>query len=193
MFDVGDGDDGPWSSFTLQVGTPPQVVKVFPSTSGYQTIVVLPLGCGSTDPVDCPKLRGLLFDSTQSSSWNNNTANLTTQVYPNNIGRTVGLSSKGSFGFDNVTLGWPGAGGPMLKNQTIGGIASKDSYLGQFGLSPRPSNFTSFSVPIPSFMENLQTQNMIPSRSWAYSAGNQYRKSTSCHFRFDTFPNGTRQ
>lgn len=28
-----DGDDGPWSSFVVQIGTPPQSMKVFISTS----------------------------------------------------------------------------------------------------------------------------------------------------------------
>ena len=89
------------------------------------------------------------------------------------------VSPKGSFGFDDVTLGWGGSGGPSLKNQTVGGIASKDSYLGQFGLSPRASNFTDFTAPVPSYMENLKAQNMIPSKSWAYTAGNQYRKRST--------------
>lgn len=88
----------------------------------------------------------------------------------------MGLSSRASFGFDDVALDWPGANGPKLTNQTVGGIVTKDSYLGQFGLAPRASNFTSFSAPVPSYMENLKSQNMIPSKSWAYTAGNQYRK-----------------
>jgi len=176
---LGDGSDGPWSSFTIQVGNPPQVVKVFPSTSGYQTIVVLPQGCTTSDPSNCSDLRGRLFNPAASTSWINNTANATTQIYPNNVGKSVGFTSKGSFGFDDVTLGWGGSGGPSLKNQTVGGIASKDSYLGQFGLSPRASNFTDFTVPVPSYMENLKAQNMIPSKSWAYTAGNQYRKRST--------------
>lgn len=32
-----DGNDGPWSSFVIQVGTPAQNVKTLISTAGYQT------------------------------------------------------------------------------------------------------------------------------------------------------------
>lgn len=45
-----DGNDGPWSSFVLRVGTPAQTVKVMISTAGSQTWVVLPDGCTSLDP-----------------------------------------------------------------------------------------------------------------------------------------------
>ena len=43
------------------------------------------------------------------------------------------------------------------------------------GLNPRPSNFTNFSNPVPSYLSSLKTQGLIPSLSWAYTAGNQYR------------------
>jgi hypothetical protein len=63
-----DGNDGPWSSFTLQIGTPPQDVKVFISTAGTQTWVVVPEGGGSSDPSNCPALRGGEFALNQSST-----------------------------------------------------------------------------------------------------------------------------
>lgn len=47
--------------------------------------------------------------------------------------------------------------------------------MGLLGLTPRSSNFTSFNNPIPSFMQSLQEQSLIPSVSWSYTAGNQYR------------------
>ena len=43
------------------------------------------------------------------------------------------------------------------------------------GLNPRPSNFSNFSDPVPSYLSALKDQSMIPSLSWAYTAGNQYR------------------
>lgn len=43
------------------------------------------------------------------------------------------------------------------------------------GLNPRPSNFSDYSDPIPSYLSNLKTGSFIPSLSWAYTAGNQYR------------------
>jgi hypothetical protein len=64
-----------------------------------------------------------------------------------------------------------------LKNQTIAGIATEEFYLGVFGINPRPSNFTTFDDPVPSYMKNLRDQSLIPSTSWGYTAGNPYRKS----------------
>ena len=56
------------------------------------------------------------------------------------------------------------------------GISSEfDFYFGVFGLNPRPTNFTTYNDPVPSYMSNLKEKNIIPSLSWAYTAGNQYR------------------
>ncbi|KAH6675062.1 aspartic peptidase domain-containing protein [Halenospora varia] len=170
-----DGDDGSWSSFPIQVGTPPQLLRVYVSTALHQTSVVLPQGCIATDPTDCANLRGGEFKLNESSTWVKNTANLSTDIYPFLVGEQLGYTGKARLGFDDLTLDWAGAGGPSLKNQTIAGIATKDSYLGVLGLAPRASNFTSFNNPIPSLMQNLKNQSLIPSTSYGYTAGNQYR------------------
>jgi hypothetical protein len=91
----------------------------------------------------------------------------------------LGYSGKGRYGFDNITLGYIGSGGPTLANQTVATIATKDFFLGLFGLKPQASNFTNLNNPIPSFMQNLRSQSIIPSMSWAYTAGNQYREQSS--------------
>lgn len=167
-----DGNDGPWSTFTLQVGTPAQDVKVLVSTSGYQIWTVAPQGCTSTDPPDCAKSRGFLFDSSKSTSWNNVSTNSTFAIGPEN---RLGYQGNGLYGYDSVALGWQGSGGPKLEQQVIAGIATKDFYLGVLGLDPRPTNFTDFEHPIPSFLTNLLNQSKIPSLAWGYTAGNQYR------------------
>ena len=48
-------------------------------------------------------------------------------------------------------------------------------WLGIFGLNPRPTNFTTFADPQTSFVQALADNKTIPSVSWAYTAGNQYR------------------
>jgi hypothetical protein len=118
-----------------------------------------------------------LFNFTSSLTWENNTANPNTNIYELGVGSALGYHGKAILGFDDVTLGWKGAGGPALKNQTVAGFATRDSYLGLFGLASRASNFTNMSNPIPSYMQNLRQSSRIPSLSWAYTAGNQYRKS----------------
>ena len=169
-----DGNDGPWSSFTLQVGTPAQDVKVFVSTAGFQTWVVLPQGCTASDPPGCFTLRGGEFLTNQSTTWapNNGSVN---GFFELGIEKNLGYTGNGAFGYDTVTLGWQGSGGPSLQQQIVAGIATKGFYLGLFGLNPRPTNFYTFDNPVPSYMTNLKSRSMIPSLSWAYTAGNQYR------------------
>ncbi|KAG0650065.1 hypothetical protein D0Z07_3295 [Hyphodiscus hymeniophilus] len=168
-----DGNDGPFSSFNISVGTPPQDLKVFISSSLYQTLVVLELGCeGQDDPPNCAALRGGEFFSNESSTWQNNTANISTSIYPMLLDTQLGYNARAQLGFDVVTLG--GAPATTLNNQTVGEFAVADSYLGLFGLDPRSSNFSG-SPPIPSYLQNLRNQSLIPSLSWGYSAGNQYR------------------
>jgi hypothetical protein len=64
-----DGNDGPWSSFSLRVGTPPQNLRVLVSTASNQPWGVLPEGCQSSDPSDCPNDRGTIFQPNASSSY----------------------------------------------------------------------------------------------------------------------------
>lgn len=170
-----DGNDGPWSSFVIQVGTPAQNVKVLISTAGYQTWAVLPQGCTSSDPPTCGISRGGEFRANESTTW---VANNVTSKGIFSLGLELNLGyagNNGEYGYDTVGLGWQGSGGPSLDQQIVAGIATKQFYLGIFGLNPRPSNFTSFNNPIPSYISNLRKESLISSLSWGYTAGNQYR------------------
>jgi hypothetical protein len=59
--------------------------------------------------------------------------------------------------------------------KVVGGIATTDFFIGMFGLNPASSNFSTFNDPVPSYMSSLKTNNKIPSLSYGYTAGNQYR------------------
>ena len=169
-----EGNDGPWSTFTLQVGTPAQDVRVMVSTQHWQTLVVNPLGCGGGEPENCADLRGGLFNQNDSTTWVQNrvSANGTFEI---GVEQNLGYTGNGLYGSDTVALGWQGSNGPSLGQQVVGSIATPDFYMGSFGLDPRPTNFSTFTNPVPSYMQNLKSQNLIPSLSWAYTAGNQYR------------------
>lgn len=81
------------------------------------------------------------------------------------------------YGFDNVGIGWQGSSGvTVLDNQVVAGFAVQDFWLGLFGLTPRPINFTDFNDPHPSFVQTLWNKSMIPSLSWSYTAGARYRE-----------------
>lgn len=170
-----DGNDGPWSFFVIRVGTPAQDVKVLISTAGYQTWVVLPQGCTSSDPPTCGVSRGGEFRLNESSTWVTN--NVTSKgIFSLGLELNLGYSgNNGQYGYDTIALGWEGSGAPTLDQQIMAGIDTKQFYLGIFGLCPRPTNFTNFNNPIPSYLSNLRKKLLIPSISWGYTAGNQYR------------------
>lgn len=86
----------------------------------------------------------------------------------------LGLSGNASYGYDTINLGVPGAGLPSLQKQVIAGLWTDDFFLGSLGLSPVPFNFTNLNDPQPSMLSTLYNQSLIPSRSWAYSAGAHY-------------------
>lgn len=89
--------------------------------------------------------------------------------------QNLGLDTSGNFGFDTVTLGWQGAGGPTIEHATVATIANFTYWLGIFGVNPRSTNFTTLNDPQPSYMTQLYNQSKIPSLSYGYTAGSQYR------------------
>lgn len=170
-----DGNDGPWSSFFMQVSTPAQNLRLLPSNSGNAIWPVLPQGCTASDPRNCGDLRGALFLPNSSSTWIN--IGLYGLVLSEEAG--LGYSGNANYGYDNVTLGWLGGGLPTLSLQVIEGFAVKDFYIGTFGLSPHAINISTLNDPKPSFLGALAQQNHTPSTSWAYTAGAYYRQPTA--------------
>lgn len=131
-------------------------------------------GCGSGDSTTCAEERGTLWNRNNSLTYVANTANVTTDIYTLDLEAHLGYTGKGRYGFDTVQLGWQKEG-VELKNQTVVGIATKSYFLGIFGLDPRISSFKGDEKPVQSYIANLKTQLIIPSLSWAYTAGNTYR------------------
>ena len=170
-----DGNDGPWSSFSVQVGTPAQNLRLLPSNSGNAIWPVLPQGCTTGDPRNCGDLRGALFLPNSSSTWIN--IGFYGLILTEEVG--LGYGGNANFGYDNVTLGWLGSGLPTLSGQVIEGFAIKDSYIGSFGLSPHAVNISTLDDPKPSLLGALAQQNDTPSTSWAYTAGAYYRQPTA--------------
>lgn len=176
--DFWDGNDGLWNSFIVQVGTPPQDFRVLPSILEQAAWIPHPQGCTPDDPIDCPYDRGVLpfqgnnntgFQANESSSWD-----LIGLYRLSWYGELMGYSGNGQFGFDNVVLSNK-SDALELPHQVVAAIADKSFYLGQFGLGPKPSNFTTFNDPIPNYMANLVSEEKIPSMSFAYTAGAHYR------------------
>ncbi|KAL8810372.1 MAG: hypothetical protein Q9200_002631 [Gallowayella weberi] len=162
--------DGGSSSFNLRVGTPPQVARVLVSTAGQATWVVSPLGCPPGVSTSCSDVRGWLYDSDKSRTWQelgNFSLGLETNLYP---------SDNATYGLDSVALGsTDNNGGPNLTNQVVAAISGYEYVLGMFGLGQQPTNLSDFNQPIPSFLTSLYNQKLIPSLSWGYTAGAKYQ------------------
>ncbi|KAF2677198.1 acid protease [Lentithecium fluviatile CBS 122367] len=175
---VWDGNDGRWSSFIVRIGTPEQTFRILPATSGHETFIPLPEGCIESDPSDCGSLRGAYpFNGKASNGFAINASSTWKPIglYSLTFGDKLGMNDNGMYGFDTVGLALPNSGGLTLAGQIVAGIATKNFYLGLLGLGPKPSNFSDFEYPQPSFMRNLKDQNKIPSLSFAYTAGAAYR------------------
>ena len=163
-----DGDDGPWSSFTLRLGTPEQNVRVFVSSSSPDTWVVLPNAC-STGDSNCLEERGQTYDYNTSSTWRQH------GFFQISTEQNLNLSAQAVFGNETLGLGVQGSGGPTLTDQIVAGYTGNDFYLGMFGLNPASTNFTPQDQGQASYMSTLKSQNLIPSISFGYTAGNKYR------------------
>ncbi|KAF2205701.1 acid protease [Delitschia confertaspora ATCC 74209] len=166
-----EGNDGPWSTFALQIGQKPQPLRLLPSTSSSFTYVVTAPGCPPSFPQNCPDSRGNLFNSNNSLTW------IPNSIFQLGLSENLGVNINGDFGFDTVTLGWQGSGGPSVEHSIVAGIGdARFSWLGGLGLNPRPTNFSTFpNNPQVSFLQALFNEKKIPSLSWSYTAGAPYR------------------
>ena len=159
-------------------------MRVLISTASEVTWVVLPGGCppgafGNVNYPNCSQSRGNLFDPSHSSSWR--------EIGNYSLGSelNLGYDFDGTYGLDTIALGSTNlSGGPTLNSQVIAGLETYDYYTGLFGLGSQPTNFSTSSsatdladaTPYPSFLATLKASNLIPSLSWAYTAGAPYRE-----------------
>lgn len=130
--------------------------------------MVLAEACSSTD---CAKARGDdLFNPNSSKTWKEE------GIYNLFFESNLNYTGNGEYGFDQIALGLQPTNDSTLSNQVIAGIVAEDFWLGYFGINPQPTNFSNFQDPQQSFFKTLQTQNRIPSLTYSYTAGAQYRK-----------------
>jgi hypothetical protein len=166
-----EGIDGDWNTFPLRIGDPQQVVRVLPSTTSQQVWAVDPRAClYATDKSACTESRGGVLYTNKSTTWQEE------GLFELYIEKNLNLTGTGLFGYDSVTLGYVGQGGPSLQHQIVGAFAVEDFWFGHFGLSPKTTNFTNLGDNVPSFLTTLKSQSLIPSVSWGYNPGAHYSR-----------------
>jgi hypothetical protein len=86
--------------------------------------------------------------------------------------KAFAVQSNISFGYDPST--------PNYATPVFDFLDYNYTWLGLLGIDAKPVNYTSGPsaewVPKPSLLEQLRSANVIPSRSWGYTAGSYNRK-----------------
>jgi hypothetical protein len=177
-----DGNDGSWSTFKINVGTPGQDFRVLASTQSGQTFVVVPEGCQSGDGEDCTSRRGIeIFQSSQNSGFQVNASSTWSTIgqYDVDLEEKLNTTAKGFFGYDKIALG-PAADSQSLSidKQIVAGIAEQNYFLGHIPLGIPDSSFNTLSDSIDSLIHQLRNQSKIPSLSFSYTAGAKYKSKS---------------
>ena len=114
-----------------------------------------------------------MFDNSTSSSWREE--GLYALGAETNLPYTENFD-RGNYGYETLGLGYTGSGSDIVENSVVAAIATPDFYVGHLGINPQSINFTDQNNPSPSFLSTLKSTDKIPSLSYGYSAGAEYRK-----------------
>jgi hypothetical protein len=178
------GNDGPWSTFSIRVGSPPQALEVLPASSASFSLVVLEEGCINTGPADCEALRGNVLDTKYLSTWTPIlAADGSRYLYvpfpaqeillPEQIASEIAVNpiSLDVWGDTQNTI--------FLGGQLLAGYASSIPFLGLLGLSGFQSYPLNGSDPYNSTLQTLKNNSAVSGLTWGYTAGAKYRNPES--------------
>ncbi|EMD66001.1 hypothetical protein COCSADRAFT_35932 [Bipolaris sorokiniana ND90Pr] len=168
------GNDGSWTGFSVQVGTPPQTFEVFPSFQSQNVWLPIDEECLriQADAGACGSSRGAApfqqspspgFQPNMSSSWQ------AINLFELGLEKVRGITGNGFVGFDNVQVG-----NISLDKFPVTAYASPGFWVGQLGLLPLSINYST-TVNSPSFLVALRDGGHIPSVAYGYQAGSPYR------------------
>jgi hypothetical protein len=178
-----DGNDGSWSTFSVNIGTPGQDFRLLVSTTASSIYVPMKGVCprDPAAPDDCYDSRGILpfgssqnvgFQQTESSTWDNY------GTYDAALETNLGLNFNASYGFDTIRLGPSSDNSALaLEQQNVGQYVDDRYWLGFIGLSTQAESFSTTSRPFKSLFGNLN-ESLVPSSSYSYGAGAPYGKRT---------------
>lgn len=159
-----DGNDGPWSTFNLQLGEQkqtPQMVRVVPAFHHGHLVVVAREGCPDGKlPRNCSEHRGGVFDYKRAVWWDTNTkiiGNLTSQFPPGDpLGRI------------NITVSITGDSPTKLPSQNVLLTRTMDPFIGEVGLSQDDETLVTGQL---TFLRSALQSPIKKSTSFSYTAG----------------------
>jgi hypothetical protein len=177
------GNDGNWSTWLIDVGTSPQQFNVLPATSHGEIWVPLPEGCQTSfvtmfpNISSCGATRGAgHFQGVQSSGFQKNASTSWSETGIYALPVQDGLfdsDQNGLYGTDIVAMR-NGSESVEIAQQSVVGIATKDFWVGTFGIAQRAANFTTEKAIVPSFVDALKRDNITPSASFGLDVGASY-------------------
>ncbi|MCJ1307428.1 hypothetical protein MMC25_001074 [Agyrium rufum] len=167
-----EGNDGNWSTFNVSIGSPPQIVRLLPSTTIQEIFAISSSQCAISSPKNCTSLRGGLFNEANSTTWQMLAAlgfAFEGTLYGN------GDSVTGDFGLDEI-----GIEGTTSKSQYIGSINGTSNIfgLGNIGLLDQTlGTGVPNTPPQASFISALKNDGSIPTKGYGYTAGAAYQNT----------------
>ena len=178
-----DGPDGPWASFNMTVsGTGSkedlgQTFRTFPGLSF--SILLVPIAaefCSGSRILEESCVSRNNFQSNASTSWKSIGEINILSVLPLSRFLAAGNATTQSeqLGDDTVFMG-SGETAPGLVQQIVAGVASKQFFMGLFGLSNRELYLYGHSRP--TFL-SIFKEYTLPSLSFSYTAGS-FRNNTT--------------
>ncbi|KAF3045859.1 hypothetical protein E8E12_000533 [Didymella heteroderae] len=174
------GNDGSWSTFLLQVGTPPQPFQVLPSLSGQAIYVPIDQDCAPMrmNITNCGFKRGVeIFDSQPSLGFQKNKSSTWEEVgtFGMGLGSNLGLRGSAYYGFEKVTVSSSlGEDVTHWEETVVSAYSTPDFWIGQLGLSSGLV-FMNEKNQARSFLNVLKDKGRIPSLSFGYQAGSPDR------------------
>ncbi|GIZ45953.1 hypothetical protein CKM354_000909800 [Cercospora kikuchii] len=174
------GNDGNWSTFQLNVGTPPQGFNLICSTTSSEIWIPLPEGC-NTSITGCASSRGVQsFNGVQSSGSQTNESSSWKQIGIYALSGYDDLfpdsGDAALYGLDNISLSSSG-NTSTFGSQIVGGISSYIFWLGVFGLGIQPGTFSNLPNNATTLLESAKEIGLSPSASYGFYAGAAYRNA----------------
>lgn len=139
-------------------------MNLLASSSSSQLLLQAANGCPATIP-DCAGDRGGLYNSTNSESWQGTgSGNVSLEL-------NLGISVEAIYGTETV-----GIGSISLDTQTVSQINDIRYWIGTVGLHPWDEDSAANNTNKQDLISKLKEKGDIPSLTFGYTAGAQYRK-----------------
>ncbi|KAK8177422.1 aspartic peptidase domain-containing protein, partial [Phyllosticta citrichinensis] len=155
------------STFWLNIGNSTTDIRILPSTSLSWIVAINSVGC-ENGPEDCQDSRGQFYDpETSAAPLGNVGMGSSTLQEPSINARLVSDYVSFPDSLNNI----------HAESQAIANIGQIEYWVGLLPLNPRTNSVSAISNTYLSLLQTLKDRSQIPSLSWGYTAGANYKSS----------------